>query len=850
MPYKAWFQCFNEQCRERYPLESIIYRCKTCGSLLEVKHDLKALARRESKTWKKLFDVRYHSNVWPYGSGVWGKKEWVLPQIDDSNIVSLYEGSTNLFWAERFGNMLGLNDLWIKLCGNSHSGSFKDLGMTVLVSQVKQMISGGSPIKAIACASTGDTSAALAVYCAAAGIQSIVLLPKGKISIEQLIQPIANGALVLSLDTDFDGCMNIVQEITKDETIYLANSMNSLRIEGQKTVGIEIVQQFDWDTPDVIIIPGGNLGNVSALGSGLLMMRDLGLITKLPRIVVAQAEHANPLYRSYLKNFADIEPIQAKQTLASAIQIGNPVSFEKAIRVLKLFNGVVVDATEQELADAAAHGDTTGMFNCPHTGVALAALIKLLKTGKIDKSERVVVISTAHGLKFTDFKVRYHKETLDFPCKFANKPIELPPRADAVKEVLEQALHNRKSRNPLPYRASDSKNLKPATLAIHGYSRTPKAHYAVSTPIVQTSNYYFNSTAEVLEFMKAKSKGRILREHEYGRYGNPTQQECERKLAAIEGAERALLFSTGMSAVIMTLLTYMQRNGHIIFTNDCYRQTRDFATSLLSEFGLQVSLVEPTAKSIAKAIKPNTNIIFTESPTNPYLRVLDIPAIVQIAKRYKIMTIIDATLATPYNIKPLDLGVDIVIHSATKYLGGHNDLLAGVALGKHNLLNDLYRMQRMIGATPDPFTCFLLERGLKSFALRMEHHNRAGLAVAKMLESHPKIEKLWYPGLKSHPDYQIARQQMSGFGSMITFLIKGDDMETRMFIDSLRLFLITPSLGGSESLVTQMSPMSFFDYSEDYRRSIGMVDNLVRIALGLEDVDDLIADLKQALDKI
>jgi cystathionine gamma-synthase len=402
----------------------------------------------------------------------------------------------------------------------------------------------------------------------------------------------------------------------------------------------------------------------------------------------------------------------------------------------------------------------------------------------------------------------------------------------------------------MPKKWSNSKNWKPATLAIHGMGRTPKAHYSVSTPIVQTSNYYFDSTAEVLNFMKGKSEGHVMREHEYGRYGNPTQQECERKLAAIEGAERAVLFSTGMSAVIITLLAYMRRNGHIIFTNDCYRQTRDFATSMLKEFGLQVSLVDPTAEAIAKAIQPNTNIIFTESPTNPYLRVLDIPAVVKVARQHRVMTMIDATLATPYNIKPLEMGVDIVIHSATKYLGGHNDLLAGVSLGKHDVLNDLYRMQRMIGATPGPFTSFLLERGLKSFALRMEHHNDAGLAVARMLESHPKIEKVWYPALESHPDHRIAIQQMRGFGSVVTFLLKGGDKETRKFIDSLDLFLITPSLGGSESLVTQMSMMSFFDYPEDYRVSIGMVDNLVRVALGLEDVDDLIADLKQALDRI
>jgi threonine synthase len=447
MPYRAWFQCINEQCKAQYPLNSIIYRCKTCGSLLEVQHDMKALARRDAKAWMKLFEDRYKSTQWPYGSGVWGKKEWILPRISDDNIVSLYEGGSNLFWAERFGKMIGLDNLWIKLCGNSHSGSFKDLGMTVLVSMVKQMISEGAPIKAVACASTGDTSAALAVYCAAAGIPSIVLLPKGKISIAQLVQPIANGALVLSLDTDFDGCMRVVQEITKDETIYLANSMNSLRIEGQKTVGIEIVQQFDWETPDVIIIPGGNLGNVSALGSGLLMMRELGLIAKLPRIVVAQAERANPLYRSYLKNFESFEPMEAQKTLASAIQIGNPVSIQKAIRTLKQFDGIVMDATEQELADAAALGDTTGMFNCPHTGVALAALIKLIKAGKIDKSDHVVVISTAHGLKFTDFKVNYHEEKLGFPSRFANKPIELPPTVDAVKEALKHALQKRREQN-------------------------------------------------------------------------------------------------------------------------------------------------------------------------------------------------------------------------------------------------------------------------------------------------------------------------------------------------------------------------------------------------------------------
>ncbi len=402
----------------------------------------------------------------------------------------------------------------------------------------------------------------------------------------------------------------------------------------------------------------------------------------------------------------------------------------------------------------------------------------------------------------------------------------------------------------MPKKPSNPKKWSPATLGIHGLDRVHHANFAVSTPIAQTSNYYFNNTQEVYDFMKAKSEGTVIRDHEYGRYGNPTQTECERKLAAIEGAERAVLFSTGMSAVILTIMTFMRRDGHIIFTSDCYRQTRDFAANLLAEFGIQVSMVDPTAEAIEKAIRPNTNIIFTESPTNPYLRCLDLPAVVKVAKQHNVMTIIDATLATPYNIRPLDLGVDVVIHSATKYLGGHNDLLAGVTLGSDKLMNDVYRMQRMIGATPGPLTCFLLERGLKTFGLRMKHHNEAGLAIARMLEAHPKIEKVWYPGLDSHPDRAIAKEQMKGFGSVVTFLLRGDDAKTRKFIDSLELFLITPSLGGSESLVTQMWMMSFFDYPAEYRKKIGMSDNLVRLALGLEDVDDLLADLKQALEKV
>ncbi len=441
MKHRCWFQCIDPECGETYDIFEVIYRCRKCDELLEVRHDESRLAKTGPESWKALFDDRIRSNKWPYGSGVWCRKEMVLPQLSDESTVSMYEGGSNLFWAERFGREIGLEDLWVKQCGNSHTGSFKDLGMTVLVSAVKEMRSRGQDIPAVACASTGDTSAALAAYCAAADIPSVVLLPRNKVSLAQLVQPISNGAIVLSLDTDFDGCMSTVQELTKRENIYLANSMNSLRIEGQKTVGMEIVQQFDWQVPDTIVIPGGNLGNVSALGKGFLLMEHLGMIDRRPRIVVAQAEHANPLYLAYQRGFERYEAVNAKPTLASAIQIGNPVSYKKAVRTLKEFDGIVEQASEQELADASARADRTGMFNCPHTGVALAVLLKLIDRGEIKKDERVVVISTAHGLKFADQKARYHQREIEgVTGTFANAPIELPNDVDQVRDTLRRVI--------------------------------------------------------------------------------------------------------------------------------------------------------------------------------------------------------------------------------------------------------------------------------------------------------------------------------------------------------------------------------------------------------------------------
>ena len=439
--YQAHYQCINESCNSQYQLNEIIYRCVKCGELLEVVHDIKELKKTSPDQWKHTFTDRFRSSAFPFSSGVWGKKEWVLPGIEDKNIVTSGEGTNHLYNAERFARDLGLGALYVKQCGVSHTGSFKDLGMTVLVSQVKQMIADGIKIEAVACASTGDTSAALASYAAKAGIPSIIFLPDNKVSTAQLIQPVANGAKVIALETDFDGCMDIVKQVTEQKGIYLANSMNSLRVEGQKTISVEIVQQLGWKVPDWIVIPGGNLGNVSALGKGFEMMLELGLIDKFPRIAVAQAENASPLYESFKKGFNEFHPVTAKKTLASAIQIGNPVSVKKAIRILKKFNGVVEMASESELANAAARGDLYGLYNDPHTGVALAAMTKLLAQGTIAKGESVVVVSTATGLKFTEFKVNFHEGVIaGAEQKLQNKIMHLSPDITTVMDAIQNIL--------------------------------------------------------------------------------------------------------------------------------------------------------------------------------------------------------------------------------------------------------------------------------------------------------------------------------------------------------------------------------------------------------------------------
>ena len=442
-PFHAYFQSINGN--DTYPLDEVIYRSKVDGSLLEVHHDRDALAERSPDEWKKLFAERRMSFKPADMSGVWSKREMVLPEIPEEDIVTLREGWSPLFDAQALAKEIGLKKLWVKLCGNSHTGSFKDLGMTVLVSQVNSMIKRGKPIDAVACASTGDTSAALSAFTAKAGIPSIVFLPRGKTSVAQLIQPISNGSIVLALDTDFDGCMKIVQQVTADNRIYLANSMNSLRVEGQKTISPEICQELGWNVPDTVIIPGGNLGNVSALAKGFDDCLAMGLIDKKPRIVLAQAENANPFFQAYQRGFDKLVPVHANKTLARAIQIGNPVSYPKAERAIKNYNGIVIDVSEDELANAAERADKIGLYACPHTGVALGALLKLRAQGAIDKDEEVVVISTAHGLKFTEFKVAYHKQELEgISAKYANPIFEAPAELGPVMDILQKEMANRR----------------------------------------------------------------------------------------------------------------------------------------------------------------------------------------------------------------------------------------------------------------------------------------------------------------------------------------------------------------------------------------------------------------------
>lgn len=396
------------------------------------------------------------------------------------------------------------------------------------------------------------------------------------------------------------------------------------------------------------------------------------------------------------------------------------------------------------------------------------------------------------------------------------------------------------------------------TTAVHGDMglRRPRAHHSLITPIVQTATYTFRDTADLCAFMEAKMWGgdpEMAARGEYGRYNNPTAQAVEKRLAALEGGEDALLFPTGMAAVTNVLLSILPTGSHVVFTDDCYRKTRQFCQTFLRRLGINCTEV-PMGDFVALegAIRDNTRLIISESPTNPYLRVLDLERLTAVARRHRVKTIIDATFATPVNQLPLGFGVDLVLHSATKYLSGHNDVMAGAVVGDAGLIHALRQSQGMLGGVLDPHAAFLLERGLKTLAVRVRQQNDTAQAVAEFLESHPKIARVWYPGLPSHPDHQVAARQMCGFGGVVSFEIAPVPGErpldtTSRFIDAMTVPYIAPSLGGVESLIEQPALMSYYELSTQEREAIGIRDNLVRFAIGIEDAGDILADLTQAL---
>jgi len=390
-----------------------------------------------------------------------------------------------------------------------------------------------------------------------------------------------------------------------------------------------------------------------------------------------------------------------------------------------------------------------------------------------------------------------------------------------------------------------------STRAVHAGEHRPYPHNSLTPPIVQSATFTFNDTADLRNFMDQRMWGVKDGRIEYGRYGNPTIAAVEEKLAALEVGEDALLFSSGMAAITTTLLSILRAGQHIIITADAYRRTRQFCNTFLGRLGIETTVVPPSdLGAIEAAIRPETKLLVSESPTNPYLRVLDLKHLIEIAKRNRIKTLIDSTFVTPINQRPLEFGVDIVLHSATKYLGGHNDLLAGVAVGSTSLISLIRENLGVLGAVSDPQSAFLLQRGLKTLALRLKQQNASAQAVAEFLEIHPRVRRTWYPGLPSHPDHEIATQQMQGFGGVVSFEIEGDLETTSRFIDSVRIPIIAPSLGGVESLIEQVALMSYYDHSTEERLEVGIKDNLVRFSIGVEDTEDLIADLAQALDRI
>ena len=381
-----------------------------------------------------------------------------------------------------------------------------------------------------------------------------------------------------------------------------------------------------------------------------------------------------------------------------------------------------------------------------------------------------------------------------------------------------------------------------STRAVHGGEREHQTSDAVTTPIHQTSTFWFPDS----QALRAYQEGRLERD-EYGRYGNPTWRAVERKLCELEGAEEAVLFASGMCAATTLFLALLPRGGHLIVTSDCYRRTREFIDEYLCKLDVKATVIEPgDAVQLADAIRDDSRLFFTESPTNPYLRVTDVPRAVEVCHRRGVEVVIDSTFATPVNHRALAEGADYVIHSATKYLGGHNDLLAGVVLGSAERVAPVRAAVGVLGGVLDPHAAYLLLRGLKTLAIRVQRHNENGLRLARWLEAQPRVRRVWYPGLESHPDHAVAKRSMRGFGGVVTFELDTDLEGSLRFTDACRLAYVAPSLGGVESLIEAPALMSYWDKDPEERRALGIVDSLIRLACGIEDAEDLIADLERA----
>jgi cystathionine gamma-synthase len=386
----------------------------------------------------------------------------------------------------------------------------------------------------------------------------------------------------------------------------------------------------------------------------------------------------------------------------------------------------------------------------------------------------------------------------------------------------------------------------PSTVAVHAGEAREKPGHALTDPIFASSTYTFRDTQSIIDFIEEDQQ-----REEYGRYGNPGERVVERKLAALEGGEMAVLFASGMGALVGLLMAHLNAGEEIVFFDECYHRSREFCRKHLTRFGVGFREVQTgDYAAMEAAITPRTKFIVSESPTNPHLSVVDIERFAAIGRRTGVLTLIDATLCTPYNLRPLEAGVDFVLHSATKYLGGHNDLLAGAVIGGREKLEPVRKLRGIMGGVNSPHNAYLLERGLKTLALRMERHNANGLAVARFLEDHPRVERVYYPGLASHPYHAVAARTMRGYGGLVTFLVKGADWRaTADVVDAVRIPRIGPSLGGVESLIEQPLVMSYWNYAPAERAAFGIPDNMIRLACGIEDTADLVADLAQALDR-